>query len=212
MSALPATGSRLDSTPNSYFGLLDLHRHEALMVELDRAVTALDYDRARCNLSRFNPDLTREAASARVSESVLRVYQAEEPGRAVAGVDVNIMHFSTMIFSELARQMARALEEEIRPTSPARFYQSGRFWYPDAGYMGWHHNGNQPGFRIYCNHAREHERSFFRYLDPATDEVVTHWDQQGWNFRIFRTDAAPLWHCVYSETDRLSLGFKLAFK
>ena len=63
MSALPATGSRLDSTPNSYFGLLDLHRHEALMVELDRAVTALDYDRARCNLSRFNPDLTREAAS-----------------------------------------------------------------------------------------------------------------------------------------------------
>jgi hypothetical protein len=41
------------------------------------------------------------------------------------------------------------------------------------------------------------------------NELVTSWDKQGWNVRIFRigVEDERLWHCVYSDTDRLSFGF-----
>lgn len=84
---------------------------------------------------------------------------------------------------------------------------SGHFWYPQGSYMGWHTNSRAPGWRIYINYAEEPGKSFFRYRDPATGEIVTLWDDV-WNMRVFRvTTENPLWHCVYSNTNRFSLGY-----
>jgi hypothetical protein len=84
---------------------------------------------------------------------------------------------------------------------------SGHFWYPAGSYMGWHTNSRVPGWRIYINYAEESGKSFFRYKHHLTGEIVTLWDEE-WNMRVFRvTGTDPLWHCVYSNTNRFSLGY-----
>lgn len=85
---------------------------------------------------------------------------------------------------------------------------SGRFWYPSTGYMGWHNNNDNEGYRLYANWAEEGHKSFFRYRDPVTKEIVTSWDKKGWNFRLFEcSEETTTWHCVYSDTNRISVGY-----
>ena len=86
---------------------------------------------------------------------------------------------------------------------------SGFFLYPaDGGYMGWHTNSDAPCTRVYISHVDVGEKSFFRYrLDG---EYVTSWDKPGWNLRQFEvTKEEPMWHCVYAEVPRLSVGFRI---
>jgi hypothetical protein len=84
---------------------------------------------------------------------------------------------------------------------------SGHFWYPAGSYMAWHTNSGVPGWRVYINYADEPGKSFFRYRDPQTGKIVTLWDRK-WNIRLFRiTRDKPLWHAVYSNTNRFSLGY-----
>jgi hypothetical protein len=93
---------------------------------------------------------------------------------------------------------------------------SGFFLYPEGGgYMGWHTNSDAPCTRVYITHVAEGGKSFFRYR--LNGEYVTSWDTPGWTLRQF--DVSPdgwngrkenaLWHCVYAEEPRLSIGFRL---
>lgn len=88
---------------------------------------------------------------------------------------------------------------------------SGFFLYPKGGgYMGWHTNSGAACTRIYLTHVPEGDKSFFRYY--CGGKYVTSWDKEGWNIRQFEVteeDKDPLWHCVYSDTQRLSVGFRI---
>jgi hypothetical protein len=95
---------------------------------------------------------------------------------------------------------------------PLAIKTSGAFLYPDTGFMGWHTNEDKPGFRAYLVYSHEEHQSFFRYEDPRSGKLVTSWDPLGWSFRTFAVgddSKTRLWHCVYSQTRRASLGFKL---
>lgn len=86
---------------------------------------------------------------------------------------------------------------------------SGFFHYPPTGYMGWHTNSDVPCKRMYITWTREAGKSFFRYVQDG--KVVTDYDDARLTFRVFDiTDKPPyLWHCVGSETDRISIGYRL---
>jgi len=92
--------------------------------------------------------------------------------------------------------------------------QSGNFIYPaNAGYMGWHTNWvpSESPVRIYAVYVPIGGRSFFRYVNEEGD-MVTDWDEQGWNIRAFQCggDHRRLWHCVYSDgTMRFSCGYSV---
>ena len=88
---------------------------------------------------------------------------------------------------------------------------SGQFYYPPTGYMGWHTNAASPCERFYITWASEDKKSFFRYYDYENDEIITDYDDKGITVRQFNIpDRAPhLWHCVGSECDRLSIGFRV---
>lgn len=95
------------------------------------------------------------------------------------------------------------------PAKRRSVISSGHFWYPKGSWMGWHTNSRAPGWRIYINHAEEPGKSFFRYRDPSSGEVHTLVDRE-WNLRVFRVERErPLWHCVYSDTNRFSLGYMI---
>lgn len=87
---------------------------------------------------------------------------------------------------------------------------SGRFYYPEGGFMGWHTNSDAPGIRVYLAYASAENASYFRYYDNNTDQVVTDWDGLGWNIRAFDIVDDPnqfYWHCVYAGKPRWSFGF-----
>ena len=205
------TGSNLDTLVSGYFASLELSGDSALINKLDEARQWLQQNREKLDQSSFDPAKNETEIRERVTLSALQKLQDSEGDRFVALNDQNQLKFNTLSFSALTEEMARTLSSLLEPTRRMRLFQSGRNWYPPLGYMGWHTNSNVQGFRLYCSHAEESGASFFRYQDPESLEIETLWDDKGWNFRCFRTDLKPLWHCVYSETDRISFGYGLQF-
>lgn len=105
------------------------------------------------------------------------------------------------------REIAKLVRALFRNNGKLSVTSSGHLLYPPGSYMGWHTNSKVPGWRIYVNYAEQEGRSFFRYRDPDTGKVITLNDRP-WNIRIFKISRdRPLWHAVYSETNRFSMGY-----
>jgi hypothetical protein len=169
----------------------------------------------------FTPAPAAEALAA-VSEGALRAILAA--GRDVHGIArergiSNVIAFNTRnvadaVWSREVMALRRSIDAKVTAKLHAltqdptlTVVASGHFWYPPGAYMGWHTNSHAPGIRIYVSQAQEPGRSFFRYRDPDTDRVITAHDDR-WNVRVFRVGGEkPLWHAVYSETHRFSLGY-----
>jgi hypothetical protein len=115
----------------------------------------------------------------------------------------NLLHLNKDECVDIAREVNRLTNNKLQR-------QTGCFWYPNKGYMDWHTNEDNTGYRIYIVYS-ENGDSFFRYMDPLTEEIITSYDNPGWNMRSFKVGGynKPLWHCVLSNTDRISLGFNI---
>ena len=76
------------------------------------------------------------------------------------------------------------------------------------GYMGWHTNHNTPGERWYFVYNTDDKSSCMRFISDG--KLITHWEPKGWSINNFNiTDINnPLWHCVYTKTNRFSFGLK----
>ena len=76
--------------------------------------------------------------------------------------------------------------------------------------MGWHTNCDVPGDRWYLIYNTEDKSSFFRYIDPHTGEMITKWEPKGWsiNHFIVGDKKSPLWHCIYTNSNRISIGIR----
>ena len=205
------THSELDSIVSGHFAYLDFSNHTEFLDELEGARCLLVRNSDSLDHEGFDPSLDKEHVEARVSAESLALIKLQEQDRYVAQDDQNQIKFSSMAFPELSQKLAASLMDLLKPERKLQLWLSGRNWYPKRGYMGWHTNSNVKGFRLYCSHAAAGNASYFRYQDPVTAEVITSWDHEGWNFRCFRTDREPLWHCVNSETDRVSFGYTLRF-
>lgn len=166
-----------------------------------------------------------EEAENKVSEEALRVIL--QKGDDVHGISTdsgisNVICFGAHnIEGAVEDAQVKALRTEVdlglqeyllnlfAPADYGQVVTSGHFWYPHRSAMGWHTNSQVPGWRIYINYAESEGESFFRYRDPLSGKLITLEDET-WNLRVFRvTDSDPLWHCVYSNTNRFSLGYLL---
>jgi len=187
---------------NKFYEEIEI-KDEVTLKSLDAIVSTINYDTKNVMKELFRPEITKEYALSRVSQKALDEIKKED--RSVATLDCNLYKFDNINIDFLHKIISRYLAgRNIKGMGV-----SGRIWYPENGFMGWHTNSNSHGLRMYCTFAREDNKSFFRYCDPETNEVVTSWDKQGWNFRIFKISEKHLWHSVYSETDRFSIGYTL---
>lgn len=121
-------------------------------------------------------------------------------------------------FFEIEMEIAKRLLEKVRNlftnSEDLYLWNSGNNLYPPGGYLGWHTNNNNAdmGWRLYTSYTEEPGKSFFRYLDPITKEIITSNDSQ-WNFRLFNISRKrPFWHCVYTDTSRISMGYLIQRK
>lgn len=87
--------------------------------------------------------------------------------------------------------------------------QSGCFYYPKGGFMGWHTNADTKEDRLYITFAEEDKQSFFRYYENGN--IITDYDDKGITIRRFSVAGGPpfFWHCVGSNTNRFSIGYRL---
>lgn len=84
-------------------------------------------------------------------------------------------------------------------------------YYPENGFMGWHHNANAPGYNILLSYSEDGD-GYFRYRDPITHEIVTMQDSKGWTIKVgyygsFNETDKIYWHCARTRKPRLTLGF-----
>lgn len=89
---------------------------------------------------------------------------------------------------------------------------SGMFYYPPGGYAEWHTNrGDSIGWRLYYIRTSEARKSWFRYKPPGEDKIYLEPDGRE-QYNIFYLDNHPdklMWHSVYSDTHRFSIGFHI---
>ena len=142
-------------------------------------------------------------------DSLMELYQLGIP------LDTNNTKNLHNIDGDIAGQRFVKDVGKIRSTIKNKYkgevFVSGQFYYPPTGYMGWHTNAGAPCERFYITWASEDKKSFFRYYDYEKDEIITDYDDKGITVRQFNIpDRWPhLWHCVGSECDRLSIGFRV---
>lgn len=146
-----------------------------------------------------------DVSDVRTDEALSNCLVFHTTGLAGSVVDPKVERRRTALDAMLADLFARHLGVE----EPCPVVASGHFWYPPGSFMGWHTNSRVVGMRAYLTYAAEPGRSFFRYRDRATGEIVTSTDT-GWDLRFFAVTAEePLWHAVCSYTDRFSFGYRL---
>ena len=176
---------------------------EKILEGLNKVISTIDYNPKNVQTKMHREGMTKEYAMSRVSKFALDDVIANN--RDVATYDCNVYKFNNICFDFLTEKIMSFVKDR----GIQKVAISGRIWYPVYGYMGWHTNSNNKGYRLYCTFAREGGKSFFRYRDPDSKEIITSMDNEGWNFRIFRISDNHLWHSVFSETDRFSIGYSL---
>ena len=118
--------------------------------------------------------------------------------------DNSMKHFDMKVTESILKEVKKLVK-------CSNVIASGHFIYPPTGYMGWHTNYKYPCKRLYITYATEDKKSFFRYRDPETKEIITDYDDKGITLRQFDVTGKPpyFWHCVGSDCIRISLGYRI---
>lgn len=84
--------------------------------------------------------------------------------------------------------------------------------YPDNGFIGWHHNGNAPGYNTLFTYSQDGD-GCFKYWDTSTQSIKVHQDIKGWAVKVgyypnqkTETDRV-YWHCAETTKARISLAW-----
>jgi len=146
---------------------------------------------------------------SKVSESALKKY-IELDIIPDTPEDGNRHSFSSSVL-HIERQDALIRRIIKKYASYNQIIHSNHLLYPKTGWMGWHTNYEYPCDRIYITYATEDKKSFFRYYDYEKDKIITDYDNKGITVRRFNIPSSEpyFWHCVGSDCDRISFGFRL---
>ncbi len=88
---------------------------------------------------------------------------------------------------------------------------AGDFLYPPNGFRIWHTNKyDLESWFVFFVDTDEERQSFFKFVNPKTGEVITHWDEP-LSMNIFRINKSELfWHCIGTlDCNRWSQGFTI---
>ncbi len=200
---------------------LDYLREDAALIEAVRRCCELQKAASEEHLARFVPNPRAEWETSPESlEAVLGSGEDISDVRTHGIADYlifNDVRLAGAVDSEAVREARREVDRRIAAAMRQLFRGatsiclSGHFLYPAGSYIGWHTNSLVPGWRLYINVAEEPGKSYFRFRDPHSGEIVTSVDE-GLNFRMFRfTEAGEpdLWHTVFTGTLRYSFGYRV---
>lgn len=209
------------NAPSSFIELRSWETDQALLNAMGRCVEAQKAAVSPIEQAGFRPDplaaeqVSEQALAVLLRNSVQRDHAVERRPcnrivfKRTAAQGAVVSHEVIAAREQVDAIVAGKLRALFQRGSRLVIHNSGCFWYPPGGYMGWHTDFCKPGWRLYVTFVSEPDRSFFRYRNPDTGNVVTDHDRQ-WSFRLFRVRPTRLlWHAVYSDTHRFSVGYQI---
>ena len=125
-----------------------------------------------------------------------------------ANKNKKLIHLESKLIQKYNSKFVYFLQKKFPHSS---ILPSGYFLYPKNGYMGWHTNSDTPYLRCYITYS-ENGDSYFKYYDQLTKKTIVDMDNIGWTLRYFKISNKSdelLWHCVYSNTNRISIGYRI---
>ena len=111
----------------------------------------------------------------------------------------------------LLQKALKTLDNDLLAWSGSR-NNAVKMFYPEGGFMGWHHNANAPGYNILLSWS-EKGTGFFRYQDPITKKIITMNDIPGWSCKVgyygaWHEEDKIYWHCAGAPLEkRFTLGY-----
>lgn len=87
-------------------------------------------------------------------------------------------------------------------------------YYPEDGYIGWHHNGNAPGYNILMTYSLDGDGGF-SFWDYSTKSIKTIPDKVGWSVKvgyypnIKKEPNRVYWHMAKTKSPRVSVAWVL---
>tara|TARA_Y100000310_G_scaffold339503_1_gene432368 strand:- start:3952 stop:4527 length:576 start_codon:yes stop_codon:yes gene_type:complete len=161
-------------------------------------------------LKTYNVNTGGDAKYHTSIESLEEVYKKKHLQQTDQGVEKNLDY---LFYNKYEKDVWGIIRDDCsnmfrsRKTCTALWYNG-----PDA-FLSWHTNvkslkGAQSAFLTY---VEEEGESFFRYIDDNTGELITDYDKPGWHMRTWTWDTY-FWHCIYSNTNRISIGIQCVFK
>lgn len=127
--------------------------------------------------------------------------------RCAYGVDTTLVHAKSVYWNDIVSPFLKRIVNYTGSPSNAL-----TMFYPEKGYIGWHHNGNAAGYNFLMTYSIDGD-GYFKYYDQHTDKFTVLQDVPGWNFRFgyypdIRYEKDNLfWHTAYTEKPRLTIGW-----
>lgn len=223
--AVPASQGALDGEAITTVGhyeldLRGLSGMESILAELPQLTikpATVDLDDYRASFRREDLEWTEmspadPAFGSRLAE-VMEADSGREDGRRgfhLVNLDQHLEHPEYESYFAAKTRLLASLEQLFGPD--VRF--SGSMWYPPYAYRLWHTNETQPGWRMYLLDFDEEVgpsdmRTFFRYMNPQTKDIVTLQDRPKM-LRFFKVEQAKdrlLWHCIVNGANRNRWAF-----
>lgn len=167
-------------------------------------------------ISRFGPQVDNNIPeiSDSCSEEYLKKamsYKIEDYGFPQSCLGFSMVEFNNhnLKLSEQVKKYTTRIESFLGTYSNALIMA-----YPDNGYIGWHHNGNAPGYNILFTYSQDGDGSF-NYYNYETKDVVKMPDPVGWSAKVGYYPSLRnknerekiFWHCAKTSKARITVAF-----
>jgi hypothetical protein len=137
--------------------------------------------------------------------------QPEKYGFPANSWGLELVHDRSNIEDKQLIEMSLKANDKLMNFFGAR-NNSLQMFYPAGGYIGWHHNGNAPGYNIVlsCNPGADGE---FEHWDHINNKLEVFKDQPGWNCKVgyfgdrVKEPEQLYWHCARTRTPRLTFSY-----
>ena len=127
--------------------------------------------------------------------------------RCAYGLDTTLIHTKSVYWNTIVSPFLKRIVNYTGSPSNAL-----TMFYPNKGFIGWHHNGNAAGYNFLMTYSIDGD-GYFKYYNQHTNEFTTLQDVPGWNFRFgyypdirYERDNV-FWHTAYTEKPRLTIGW-----
>jgi hypothetical protein len=147
-----------------------------------------------------NPDIRYHIKSENEKKVVL--------SHPFEGTEYGLPNVNRYCFSKrLIRKNRKFMYEFERVFGVGPWICDDFYYTPAGGTCPWHTNSNKPYEKIQLTWARETNKSFLKYSYDGKGRTI--FEETGWQVNRFTPTAFPpyFWHCVGSETDRVSFSF-----
>ena len=138
--------------------------------------------------------------------------EIEEYGYPEISVGFDLHTASSVDRPESWKEIADKLNYDIISILGVEF-NALMMYYPEDGYIGWHHNANCSGQNLIMTYSPPGGKGYFEYQDPISKELIRIPDPEGWSAKVgyFGPLQEPdkiIWHCARSiDTPRLTVSY-----